>query len=361
MIVKNEEETLSRCLDSIKDIADEIVIIDTGSTDKTKEIAKLYTNLIYDFEWVFDFSKARNYSFSKATKDYIMWLDADDVILAEDQVKLLELKRNFNTEVDTLLMKYSLTNKDSQNIVCSFYRERIVKRSKNFQWNDPVHEYILYSGKFMKSDIAVTHIKMHQATRRNLEIFETYIENGNELSERNWFYYARELFKVGEIEKASKYYKDFLDTTSGLLSNYLDSCIELSSYYDHKKDDSNSLKTLIKYFEKDGPRAEICCKLGYYYKERGDYEKALSWFTIAPNTIKPVSLGAIMPHYWTYVPYMEMCVCSYKIGDIDSAIKYNEMAAELYPKDDIILHNRFHLALVKQQLVAKEKEKLELK
>lgn len=84
MIVKNEEDVLGRALKSVQGIADEIIIVDTGSTDSTKEIASSYTNKIYDFEWCDDFSKARNYSFSKATKDYCMWLDADDVILEED-------------------------------------------------------------------------------------------------------------------------------------------------------------------------------------------------------------------------------------------------------------------------------------
>ena len=87
MIVKNEEQVLDRCLNSVKDIADEIIIVDTGSTDKTKDIAKKYTNKVYDFKWINDFSKARNYSFSKASMDYTLWLDADDVILENDKKK----------------------------------------------------------------------------------------------------------------------------------------------------------------------------------------------------------------------------------------------------------------------------------
>ena len=92
MIVKDEEKVLKRCLDSVKDIVDEIIIVDTGSHDKTKDIAKQYTDKLYDFKWIDDFSKARNFSFSKATKDYIIWLDADDVILEDDRIKLLNLK-----------------------------------------------------------------------------------------------------------------------------------------------------------------------------------------------------------------------------------------------------------------------------
>ena len=71
MIVKNEENILARCLDSIRDLMDEIVIVDTGSNDKTKEIAAKYTDKIYDFTWTGDFSDARNFAFSKATMDYL--------------------------------------------------------------------------------------------------------------------------------------------------------------------------------------------------------------------------------------------------------------------------------------------------
>ena len=66
MIVKNEEKLLARCLDSVAGLMDEIIIVDTGSTDRTKEIAARYTDKIYDFEWVQDFSAARNFAFSKA-------------------------------------------------------------------------------------------------------------------------------------------------------------------------------------------------------------------------------------------------------------------------------------------------------
>lgn len=70
MIVKNEEENMAKCLNSIVDLVDEVVV-DTGSTDKTKEIAGKYPNVVlYDFEWVNDFAKARNFAFSNATKDY---------------------------------------------------------------------------------------------------------------------------------------------------------------------------------------------------------------------------------------------------------------------------------------------------
>ena len=80
MIVKDEEKVLERCLASVADLMDEIVVVDTGSTDKTKEIAKKYTDKIYDFKWVDDFSAARNFAFSHASKDYVLSMDADEVL-----------------------------------------------------------------------------------------------------------------------------------------------------------------------------------------------------------------------------------------------------------------------------------------
>ncbi|MBI2657731.1 glycosyltransferase [Candidatus Woesearchaeota archaeon] len=88
MIAKNEEKYLEQCLDSVKDLADEIIIVDTGSTDKTKEIAKKFNAKIIDFKWIDDFSAARNESLKHATKDWILVLDADEAIDKEDLEKI---------------------------------------------------------------------------------------------------------------------------------------------------------------------------------------------------------------------------------------------------------------------------------
>jgi len=88
MIVKNEEHFLEQCLNSVKDLVDEIIIVDTGSTDRTKEIAKKFNAKIFDFEWIDDFSKARNESLKNATGDWILVLDADETISSQNHQRI---------------------------------------------------------------------------------------------------------------------------------------------------------------------------------------------------------------------------------------------------------------------------------
>ena len=168
MIIKDEEKVLARCLECVKNIVDEIIIVDTGSSDRSKEIARCYTDKIYDFVWEDDFAKARNFSFSKATKMYVMWLDADDVLALEEQAKLLKLKAALDTTTDVVYMPYHMMSNDKKTIEATFWRERIVKREKKFKWHEPIHEYISCSGNIIKVDIAIAHIKEHKSNDRNL-------------------------------------------------------------------------------------------------------------------------------------------------------------------------------------------------
>jgi GT2 family glycosyltransferase/Tfp pilus assembly protein PilF len=94
MIVKNEELSLAKCLMSVKPVADEIIVVDTGSTDKTKAIASALGAKVFDFLWTNDFSEARNYSLSKASGGWILVLDADEIISPLDHDKLKKLIKN---------------------------------------------------------------------------------------------------------------------------------------------------------------------------------------------------------------------------------------------------------------------------
>lgn len=143
MIVKNEERVLARCLDSIKELMDEIIIVDTGSSDRTKEIAKKYTDKVYDFFWQDDFSSARNFSFSKANMEYIYVADADEVMDEENRERFRQLKEVLLPEIDIVQMYYC--NQLQYNTTYNFdkeYRPKLYKRIREFRWYDPIHESV---------------------------------------------------------------------------------------------------------------------------------------------------------------------------------------------------------------------------
>ncbi|MDD7793623.1 glycosyltransferase [Clostridium sp. 'White wine YQ'] len=348
MIVKNEENVICRCLNSVKDIVDEIIIVDTGSFDKTKELVKSYTNKIYDFKWIYDFSAARNFSFERATKEYILWLDADDEILEEDRMKFLKLKETMMPDIDEVMMKYNVGLNQRGEVTLSYYRERLSKRSRGYKWHEPVHEYLEISGKVINSDICVTHKKDKENEKeRNLLIYKKHLSEGKKLTTRGTYYYARELYYNKYYREAIESYNKFLASNEGWLEDNINACLDLAKCYSILNDKKNSLRILYRSFEYDTPRAEACCNIGYYYFEKNDYKRAIFWYELATRLEKPASgWGFIYNDYWDYIPYMQLCVCYDRLGKIEDAIKYNDKAAECKPNDPSVVYNKKYFSSI---------------
>lgn len=342
MIVKNEEKVLKRCLNSVKDIVDEIIIVDTGSTDNTREISKEFTDKVLDFNWINDFSAARNYSFSKATMDYIFWVDADDIILPEDQIKFKQLKQSLDPSVDIVMMKYNVGYDENGNITFSYFRERLSKRSNSYTWKEPVHEFLERWGNIINVDVCITHKKEIPSTPdRNLVIYENLIASGTELSLRGTYYYARELYYNKKYDLAIKYFNKFLDAEGGWIEDKIFACFNLSLCYEYVNDKKNVFKTLLRSFEYDTPRAEICCQLGDYYFNLLDYNKAIFWYKLATQLKKPFnSLGFHLYDYWGFIPNIQLCACYDRLGNIYEAIKYNDIASTYKPHDASVDYNK---------------------
>lgn len=348
MIVKNEEETLVRCLSSCSTLIDEIIIVDTGSSDKTKEIAANYTDKIYDFAWCDDFSAARNYAYEKATMDYILWLDADDILLDEDVQKLMELKETLPEDIDTVMLKYNTGFDQHGNVTFSYYRERLTKRSRGFRWREPVHEYLETGGNIHRLDAAVTHAKPQERNQealsdRNLNIYEALLRKGQELSPRGLYYYARELKDHGRYADALSYFDQFLKSKRGWVEDCIVACGEMARCHLALNEPEQALGAMLRSFLYDAPRAEICCQIGYYYKERQDYVKAIAWFEVAIRVKQPEhSWGFSQPDCRGFIPSLECAVCYDRLGNLEKAEEYNELAAVFKPESDQVAFNRHY-------------------
>lgn len=281
MIVKNEENILARCLDSISDLMDEIVIVDTGSMDATKEIAARYTDKIYDFTWTGNFSDARNFAFSKATMDYIYSADADEVLDEANHIKFMALKTMLPDDVEIVQMRYG--NQLQHSTVYNFdeeLRPKMFKRLRQFVWQDPVHEMIRLDPVIYDSDIVITHMPEDNHGHRDLEIFSKATAGGGKLSKRLYDMYVRELFMVGTED-------DFRNSLPYFVACAADvemdpdcvnkACLVISHIARIHGDIVMFFKYITKLMASD-PSSEVCIELGLFYERIQDFEEAAIWF-----------------------------------------------------------------------------------
>ena len=338
MIVKNEELVLDRCLECVRQFADEIVVVDTGSIDKTKEIASKYTDKVYDFVWCDDFSKARNYSFSLASCDYVMWLDADDVLEYSEIEKINQLK--LNMDADTYMLKYATNFDEAGKPNFVFERERILKRTCNPTWQGFVHEAIVPYGKIEHLDIAIQHRKIAtHYTKRNLNLFRKALKRGVQFGAREQYYYARELFYWGYYKKCKQELKKFLSMSNKFLPNIIDALFTISQCEQKLKNTENAKKWLFEALNVM-PNAEIVCELANIYLLEGKIDNAIYFYESALNIKKPTMQGFfIREEYYYLFPLLQLTKLYYQVNNYEMAKKYHLRAKKLYPNNNKAIFN----------------------
>lgn len=214
MIVKNEEANLRECLESVAGIVDEIILVDTGSTDATIKIAKEFDAKIYHFNWINDFSAARNFALSKSTGDWILYLDADERLDVRSKQELLHFLNNKNLVGVNCL----INNVDEITGTPKFMKYiRFFRNSANIHFTGKAHEQIEMSlvqnnYSIIDSKIEIIHLgynveesELKKKAERNLmPLLEEYQENHSS-------YYAFQLantYKVlGDKESEMKYHQ----------------------------------------------------------------------------------------------------------------------------------------------------------
>lgn len=329
MIVKNEEENLPRLFESFKDAFDEIHVTDTGSTDKTVEIAQKLGAKVHHFEWCNDFAKARNYSFSHATTDFLMWLDADDVLMNVEEFK--HFRDNIMDISDFWIARYDYTtDPNTGKSLCSFARERVVRRAKQMQWVYPIHEGITPISPMgqVKQNYASTWFVKHMRSAedlakdksRNLTIFESM---GKDLDPRMRYYYGKELFEGGKP----------VDAVHHLLKAASEKNLELHDrvlalqYACYSYMSCNQYESVIGIAHQGlalaPQRAELYCVLGDAYIKLNKFAEAIPIFaaakscTLLPNTA-PTAIFFHEISYTTY-PRNQLARIYANTGDLDKA------------------------------------------
>ncbi len=273
LIVKNEFKNLKELLPQLKEFSDEIVVVDTGSTDGSYEFLKKNTNIKqYKIEWEDDFSKARNFSIKKATKDFILWIDADDRI--DDTRNFLKIKKNLS--YNSIYAIKILNSNDNS----FFYQLRIFPNRKDIKFYGKVHEQLIFNKEKYKVkylDVKIIHkgyenrenlIKKHE---RNIKILEK-IENK---SFYDYFQLAQSYKIIGNYKKAYNLFKKAISLEN--LEIFCEIHYELykiSTILNEK----NPEKFLFKALDYGEFFPPIFYHIARYFYSNGNFEKAIYFF-----------------------------------------------------------------------------------
>lgn len=222
LIAKNEENNIERCLESIKNIADEIIVVDTGSTDRTVEIAKAHGAKVIESLWENDFSKARNTSLDHATKKWILILDCDEELPKEQGEVLRKLIESSPKEQGFHCRLINVIKGQSQVTAVVL---RIFRNDKRYRFEGKMHEQIVKSivaihgiESIAAKEITIMHygydggvVSQEEKSRRNLDLLLSYKEEDKD----GYYYYAlgNEHTRLGAFQEAVSCYKKSYEKT----------------------------------------------------------------------------------------------------------------------------------------------------
>ena len=287
MIVKDEESMLAECIESFREAVDEIVIVDTGSTDRTVDIAKEYRVKLYHYKWKDDFSAARNYSISKATGDWVMIIDADERIAREDIPKIRSAKWQEEYDAVCFTVFSSLPGQLGDANFGKHYSPRLFKNRPDIYYYGIVHNLLNVPDKIAVSEIKNYHLgydldkeKMQKKFERSITLLLKQLEehpddafvlmntaqmflsrNHSEEAER----YAKECVRL--LEEDPKDQEHLL-----LMGLY-----QLSLVYLRRQDFKECEKYCMKALDRKENYIDPMLNLGICYFQSQDYDKAMEF------------------------------------------------------------------------------------
>ncbi|MEK6919007.1 MAG: glycosyltransferase [Nanoarchaeota archaeon] len=296
VITKNNDKDLDKCLSSVTGLVDEIVVVDTGSTDKTKEIADKYTYKVFDYKWNDNFSEAKNYALKWAAGKWVINLDADESLSKSDHKIILDMinnasldiggfsliQRNYTNDIGKFGLVSTKDDSYSESSVASgFVPRRIVRIFRNEEKiffegtvHDSVEKSILRSRIVEETSIPIHHYG--PLTRNNDERTRMYVDmERNNLRAKDFFQryqIASQLHSLGKSDEAL----DWLDQCLVMNKNFLLAWLEKGTIFLEKENFDEAKKCLLE-ASSLGQHEMVYGHLGIVYARMGDYDAAIDY------------------------------------------------------------------------------------
>lgn len=285
IIAKNEELNIAKCIESYKTIVNQIVVVDTGSSDNTKAIAKNLGAEVYDFEWINDFSAAKNFALKKALGDWIIFLDADEYFpngMAKNIPKYI--KKYMDGKRKIMLCRMINIDQDEDEVMCDFVQGRIFKNEDGIKYSGKIHEALksykeeIEAVYLDEKELVIHHtgysknIRVEKA-ERNLDLLLKELKNDKD-DAKLYQYIATSYSVLGDKEKSIEYLKKYIESGFKIEGMHIQAYQILigdmmKTNYSHEEV-FEVIQEAISIF-KDNPMPYLYLAQWYYSKE--DYEK----------------------------------------------------------------------------------------
>jgi glycosyltransferase involved in cell wall biosynthesis len=351
MIVRDAEAQIQDILNDVSEFCDELVVVDTGSEDSTKELAEAAGAKVVEFEWVDDFAAARNVSFEHCTGDWILWLDADDRIppASQEELKRLKIELTRLPEIDIVMIPYRVHFSQGDPSICtfSFERERVVRNTPEIRWSGPVHETVNVPSPALRWPTAWIEHRPRSEDRpgkvdRNLRILEKAYAEGDR-SSRNLFYFANELKDHERWEDALAKYQEYLDSGEVALWERHSAVLSMAVCAEMLGRIETKLDYLYEAMRLDPTRAEPFLRVGLHHYERREWLQAVPYFLAASSLPRP-SDGFVDDTAYTWAPWDFLSVCHSELGMFQEAFEETVKALETsYDRERLFRNIEFYL------------------
>lgn len=335
MIVKNEEKVLARCLDSVSGIVDEIIIVDTGSTDQTKAIAQRYTERVYDFQWKDDFSEARNFAQSKASGEWILVLDADEYVDRENlQAAIAEIKASSNSVDAYSVQIYNFTGLYGETII-QHHSLRIYRNDPSIYFHRAVHEQLTKENGELataRSSLVIYHsgylaktVQEKEKNRRNTLLIEREMKKGRNAFD--YFNLGNEYLSMNQVSKALEAYKTAFQKKKDLHYSWVPFCVVQIVHCLIRLERYQDALNVIGDAEKIWPQApDFPCLKGhvYFLQNRLEDAKAILVQLVENKARYPFIIKSI--DFLEFHPHLLLGNIYEREGDVHKAVHHYSLA-----------------------------------
>ncbi len=340
MIVRNEGRTLEQCLESVKDQVDEIVIGLAGqSTDDTVQIARKYTDKVFDIEWHDDFSEARNIVLKASTGDYFLWLDGDDELVRDKGRSLHELIIA-NPQIDAFYWGYDYSRDDDGVNNCYLIRERLIRVSEDWKWVGKVHEVLIgpedHSRMLVDNFITVHHkpVDKHEPDR-NLSILYAQLEEQEPNPDpRILSYLGSENANRGKVHEAILHWQRFIQLSGWDEEKYqaqhkvADAWRALGDFEKSRQADFAAIS-----IRADWPDAYFGLAETAY--RSGDFRSTVEWTKSGATKNRPRTFLILNHRDYDYDPLLIVGLAYTQLGDYEMALENFHRAYEIKKEETL--------------------------